>query len=234
MIQINLLPDVKVEYLKSRRMRRLVMGGSFIAIIASFAVVGFIASYAYGVQKAQLASANSSIQKSTAEIKKIENLDKILTIQNQLKTLDSVHAAKPAMTRLFTFLPQLTPTDVQIGDLNVVFETSTMELKGTAKNVESVNKFVDTIKFTTFTVDNDPSTSKKAFSSVVLSKIGVSNKGAEYTIDLSFDPKIFDITVKSIELTVPKITTTRSQLTVPDALFKVELPIISTTPGVTQ
>ena len=234
MIQINLLPDVKVEYLKSKRMRRLVMGGSLIAIIASFGIVAFIGSYAYGVQKAQLASLNSSIAKSTAEIKKIDNLDKILTIQNQLKTLDEAHSGKPAMTRLFTFLPQLTPTDVQISDLGVTYETSAMTIKGTAKNVESVNKFVDTLKFTTFTVDNDPNSSKKAFNSVVLSKIGVSPKGVDYSLDLNFDPKLFDITVTSVELTVPKITTTRSDLTVPNALFKVELPTAGQSTGAAQ
>lgn len=229
MIQINLLPDVKVEYLKSRRMRRLVMTGSFLAIIVSLGILAFISSYVFGVQKALLANLDKKIATSTTAIKKIDSLDKILTIQNQLQTLDTVHEQKPAMTRLFTYLPQITPTDVQVSDLSIKFEGSTISLRGNANSVGAVNKFVDTLKFTTFTTGGDPATSKNAFSNVVLTKIGVTSKGAEYGVDFAYDPAIFAISTDNVVLVVPKITTTRSQLNVPDPLFKVEQPAAGAT-----
>lgn len=227
MLQLNLLPDVKVEYLKSRRMRGLVMSISLLLIVGSVIAVLLVGSYAYGVQKKQLSDLNKSIQDNVAQLNGIDNLDQILTVQNQLTTLDSLHSAKPAMSRLYVFLPQITPTDVQVSNLDVDFSTSTMHIQGTARTVEAVNQYVDTIKFTTFTTQEDTENAKKAFSSVVLTKIGVTAKGADYTIDFSFDPQIFDINTQGVTLTVPKITTTRSQLTVPDALFKVELPVVA-------
>lgn len=226
MIQINLLPDVKIEYLKSRKMRAMIMSISVLVIIVSLGIVLLVGAYAYGVQKKQLSDLDNSIKKNVAQLNKIEDLDKILTVQNQLTTLDKVHSEKPAITRLATFLPQITPQDVQISALSVDYGNSTMEIKGTANSAEAVNKYVDTIKFTTFTVNNDPSTEKKAFSSVVLSKVSISASKVDYTIDFNFDPQIFDITLESVNLTVPKITSTRSDLTIPNPLFKVELPIV--------
>ena len=227
MIQINLLPDVKIEYLKSRKMRGLVMSIGILVIVASITVVAFTAAYAYGVQKKQLADLDKSIKQNVASLNKIQDLNKILTVQNQLTSLDAIHSRKPAMTRLFTFLPQITPQNIQISALSVDYANNTMQIKGSGSSVEAVNKYVDTIKFTTFTTNNDPATSKKAFSSVVLSKISISTSRVDYTIDFNFDPQIFDITLQSVELTVPKITSTRSDLTVPNSLFKVELPTVT-------
>lgn len=219
MIQLNLLPDVKNRYIKAQRTKRLVLISSIAISGAALGVVILLASVVYGAQKIQLSHYASEIKKNSAELNKIEGLDKILTIQNQLNQLDSLHSKKPVTSRLFSFLPQITPNEVQIATLSLNYANSSVQLSGTAKSVEAINKFVDTLKFTKYTVDNGTD-QKPAFSSVVLSSFSTSDKGASYSLTMSFDPNIFSSSYKTVTLVVPKITSTRSQTEAPTALFK--------------
>jgi hypothetical protein len=82
----------------------------------------------------------------------------------------------------------------------------------------AVNKFVDTIKFTTYTIDGQ-TTSKKVFSSTVLSGFAKTTKNSTYSVSTIFDPLIFDANTK-LSLTVPKVISTRSETEKPDALFQ--------------
>ena len=99
-----------------------------------------------------------------------------------------------------------------------------MKITGTADSLQSVNKFVDTLKFTTYSVvpadgtTPEPSTTKP-FSAVVLSDFTRTDKEVTYTITLSFDPVIFN-SANNIKLSVPKIISTRSETEKPTDLFK--------------
>lgn len=84
MIQINLLPSIKAEYVKAQRTKRTVITISIIAVAVSLGVVGLLASVAYGTQQLQLNNLKNDIAKSEQNIKDVKDLDKILTIQNQL------------------------------------------------------------------------------------------------------------------------------------------------------
>lgn len=219
MIQLNLLPDVKTKYIKAERSKRTVILVAVIISGVSIGIVLLLASVAYGAQKIQLNSLDSDIKANSATLKKIDNLDKILTIQNQLGALTALHEGKPVVTRLFTFLPQITPVDVKIADYKIDFVDNTMTFTGSAKDLGTVNKFVDTLKFTKYTVD-DQTDQKNAFSAVVLSSFARSDKEASYTINLKFDPVLFSSKYKTVTLIVPQITSTRSTTESPGALFK--------------
>jgi hypothetical protein len=84
-----------------------------------------------------------------------------------------------------------------------------MTITGQAVALDQVNVYADTIKETTFTKASD-STGSPAFSSVVLSSFGRNDKGATYTLTLSFDPAIFSNADK-VTLTVPNIVTSPQQ-----------------------
>ena len=219
MIQLNLLPDVKSKYIKAQRTKRLVLVSSIAISGVSLGIVVLLASVVYGAQKIQLSHYDSEIKKNNTALQNIDGLNKILTIQNQLSAIDSLHSKKPVASRLFTFLPQITPTEVSVSNISVKFEDSTMQISGTAKSIEAVNKFVDTLKFTKFTTDSSQD-QKAAFSSVVLTSFSVGDKETSYTINLKFDPAIFDSQYKTVTLVVPKITSTRSETEAPNALFK--------------
>lgn len=221
MIQFNLLPDVKQEYVKARRTKRQVVT---LAVVSAGAALGLFVVMFLGVnvwQKHVISDNRKKIQSSIDQLKQTPDLDKILTIQNQLNSLNSLHDQKPVTSRLFTYLPQVTPNNLTISDFNVDFEKSTISFTGDADNIGTVNKFVDTLKFTNYKIDDGES--KPAFSQVVLGSFGLSagnDKGKQttYQITLKSDPVIFDST-KNVSLVVPKQITTRSETEKPNNLF---------------
>jgi hypothetical protein len=219
MVQLNLLPDVKAKYVKSQRAKRTVILSSVAISGTALAVVVLMASVVYGAQKLQLSSLDNDIKANTEELQKIEDLDKILTIQNQLNALDGLHADKPVVTRVFAFLPQITPNDVSIATYDLKFEDTTMSFTGTAKDLVAVNKFVDTLKFTKYITDGN-SEQKSAFSEVVLSNFSRNEGDTTYTVTLKFDPELFNGQYKDVSLVVPNITTTRSETERPNSLFQ--------------
>lgn len=218
MIQFNLLPDIKIQYLKAKRQKHLVLFISTVAIIASVAVMALMASYVFGVQKKSINDLTNDIETASDELQSTPDLSKILTVQNQLNVLPSLHNDKPVANRVFGYLNQATPVEASIARMEVNFTESTMSLTGSANSLETVNKFVDTLKFTNYTTSNSKEP-KSAFSNVVLANFGRDSESANYTIELSFDPEIFSELV-SVELSVPNIITTRSEVEQPDVLFE--------------
>src|SRR3546814_2995762 len=64
--------------------------------------------------KYAMSSAETDVKKYTNQINQIPNVSDILTVQNQLKTLVDLHTSEPVVTRLFTYLPEITPTKASI------------------------------------------------------------------------------------------------------------------------
>lgn len=218
MIQFNLLPDVKQQYLKAKRQKHAVIVISMMVAAASLAIFVMMLVTVYLFQPAIIKRLNSSIEENTATLKQTKDLNKILTIQNQLAKLPELHGNKPVVTRLSGYLAQMTPAQISIGELEVDFEEKTMVLKGKAPALQDVNKFVDTMKFTTQSVDGKES-ADKPFTGVVMSEFSRNSEGTTYTINLSYDDAIFD-NGKTVVLTVPKITSTRSETEKPTELFQ--------------
>lgn len=218
MIQFNLLPDVKLEYIKTRRTKHMVSMISMALIIGSLVILVGLFSIVNGIQKKHLSDLNEDIKESTAELKKIPELNKVLTIQNQLNNLTSLHEQSPATSRVFDYLAQLTPEKATISNVKLDFEQQTLTVTGNADALSTVNQYVDTLKFTTYSVKGVEGSSK-AFNSVVLTSFSKDENKVTYQIDFKFDPVIFDNT-KTVTLTTPKIISTRSETEKPTDLFQ--------------
>lgn len=232
MIELNLLPDVKLEYIKAQRMRRLVVSFSIVVAAVSVAAL-LILLFANAVQKKHINDLTKDVDQASSELKNKPGINRVLTVQNQLNSLGTMHAAKPAAPRLFTYLNQTTPNEVTISNFTIDFVGSKVSFTGSSDSLASVNKYVDTLKFTSYTIDGKEQTSTpatnstqvKAFKDIVLSSFGLgqSSNGngttATYNITLVYDPVIFDNT-KDVQLIVPKLTTTRSSVDNPADLFK--------------
>jgi Tfp pilus assembly protein PilN len=201
MIQFNLLPDVKLEYVKTQRTKRFLTLLSFAVSAASIAVLLISVVTVDVVQKKSLDDENNDITRYTAQLKSAPNLNQILTVQNQLSTLTSLHEQKPVTSRLFTFISQVTPAQASLNQLNIDFTANTLTIGGTAPSLDVVSTYTDTLKATTYKVSGAGST--HAFSDVVLSSFGRDQEGATFTITCSFDPTIFN-TDDNIKLTVPQ------------------------------
>jgi Tfp pilus assembly protein PilN len=216
MIQFNLLPDVKRDYIKAQRTKRMVIGISVLVTAAALALLVLLSMTVFVFQKQHMNHLSTDIAKYGKDLQSTSDLNKILTVQGQLRELPSLHEQKPEVNRLIPFVKQLTPAAASISSLNIDFAAHTMTITGSADSLQTVNQFVDTLKFTTY---NQAGATPKAFSSVVLSTFGRADKGASYTINLGFAQDIFDNT-KSVDLTVPNIITTRSEIDKPGVLFE--------------
>jgi hypothetical protein len=219
MIQFNLLPSVKMEYIKAQRDRRLALALSVVITVAAIALLLLLLSIE-AVQKHNLSNVRTDISNESTQLQKEPQINKILTVQNQLGSLTSLHDAKPAVSRLFnSYLNEITPSTVSISDLTVNFVANTVSITGGSASIDAVNQYVDVLKYTNYTV-NTNTTQKSAFSNVVLSSFDENDEATDnsppvtYTITFSYNPDIFQVT-NNVSLVVPNIVTTRSELDQP-------------------
>jgi len=214
MIQFNLLPDVKVQFIKARKAKRMVMVISGLVVTVSFGLLAIMFSVT-AFQDHHIESLNSDIKSYENKLTGTSDLAKILTIQNQLNSLPDIYAKRPVTSRLFGYIQATTPTQVSINHLSLDFVENKLTVQGTTDTLATVNRYVDTLKFTTYTVKDDKE-STKAFNNVVLSAFSRDEKTATYTVTFEFETDIFDIS-KEVTLNVPKTITTRSETELPSS-----------------
>lgn len=218
MITLNLLPDIKKDYLKAKRTKRMFMTIAFFMSTGAIASVVLMSMYVFGVQNLLITSDQHSIDDSIKTLTSVEDLDKIVSVQNQLRALPGLHEDKPAATKLFGYLATITPNSVSLNSINIKFEDNVIEAKGIGEDFKAVNTFVDTLKNANYTYKDGPE-SQLAFSNVVLDTIGVNKDESSFKVLFEFEPDIFDNNLEGLKLTVPNITSTRSETEKPKSLF---------------
>lgn len=157
MVQLNLLPDVKMQYINARRRKRLILGASFIASAVFLILFILLFVYVRFAQHKYMNDLSKDIASKTSELQSKEDINKILTVQNQLNSLPGLHDQKKISSRLFDYLQQLTPSDATISAVNMDFLENKAVIEGNAKEISVINKFTDTLKFTGFIVHEEGS-----------------------------------------------------------------------------
>lgn len=154
MIEINLIPNVKLEYLKANKQRRMVISISIITAIASVAIVVLLGFYAFGVQSIAGVLADNSIKSENEKLMNVEDLSKTLTIQKQLDGLSSQHDAKTVSSRLLDIISTTVPTGknaITIDKITLNTSEKLIEIEGQAPNgYEALEVFKKTIAQTKF------------------------------------------------------------------------------------
>lgn len=214
--QFNLLPDFKLESLRTSRTRNFVITISFAVAAISLFILLVLAGMVELVQKKQMSDAQKDLNTANSQLGSVSDLNKIVTVQNQLYALSGLHQNKHISSRIFNYLAQLTPTNASIRRLDLDLLQNTMTINGSADSQKTVNTFIDTLKFTTYKVgDND--SPHQAFSSVVETDFSINTGGnVSYALNMQFDPKLFANNLtdsqgrrQTPKLTVPSLTTTR-------------------------
>lgn len=111
MIEINLIPDVKRELLQAQRARNVVISASIVTSIVAASVVAVLAVYIFGVQLARGVILDNQIKDKYASLTKVDDLSKILTIQNQLTGISTLNDSKNMTSRTFSVMSAITPRD---------------------------------------------------------------------------------------------------------------------------
>ena len=194
MIQFNLLPDVKMEYVKAKRTKRMIMSGSIFLSVGSLIIVAILFSVVQIAQKKHISDLSADIKAQTVNIKSTENLNQLLTVQNQLNLLPGLHKDKPETSRLFDYVTFVSPANSKLLSLSFDVTTNLIIMQGTADNIATVNKLVDNIKATTYYIDGDQNASKVPSFSQVSTQLSGDNEKATFRVQMTFDKVIFDNT----------------------------------------
>ena len=136
MIEINLLPNVKRELLKTRAMRNRVISISFLVGGASIAAVVVLALI-LGSQIAAEAVQSGVIKDRNDKLMAVEDLNKVVTIQHQLTKINEQHSRKKINSRIFdvvTAVNPVAPNNVSFSDIKVNPGSKTITLEGSAVN----------------------------------------------------------------------------------------------------
>src|SRR3982751_7077562 len=98
-VQFNLLPDSKLEFNRTQHTKRLVFTIAVISSAASLAILLVMAGLVYGVQKKLISDAATRVDKANTNLQKLD-ISKIITVQNQLQVLPSLHQKKHITSRI--------------------------------------------------------------------------------------------------------------------------------------
>lgn len=241
MIEINLIPDVKQELIKARMVRSAVVSGAIVTTIIAAAVVVILAIYVFGVQTVRNAVADDAIKKGSTQLASVEDLSKILTIQNQLTKLSSLNDNKKIDSRVFELLQAIippAPNNVQISSLMIDAAANTVTFDGQTPTYPSLETFKKTIAAANVRFKD---TDNKQTDVVLASNLSISNvsygedatgaKVLRFTVGFTYASELFSPTV-----TAPTIVlinggnVTDSYLGIPKSIFTNR----ATDTGVTQ
>ncbi len=230
MIEINLIPDVKQELIRAQRMRNLTITLSiFSGIVAGGVVV--VLFLLLGAQTLHETISRDNVKKNFEELSSIENIDNVLTIQNQLSKIAAINETKTMDSRLFDVLNAINPSapnDVKISNVRLNPSENTLIIEGSASNgysaTETFQKTILNTKLETGSGDAAETTPLTDEVVITETKYGESSDGTKvlrFIISFVYPDGLFDNTVKSLRIVTPdnRVDVTDSRTRVPESLF---------------
>lgn len=231
MIEINLIPDVKQELIKARRIRATVISGAIVTTIVSIGIVAALAAYVFGVQTVRHALLDDSITKKGAELASVEDLSKMLTIQNQLTKINALHDAKKIDSRVFDVLAAIippSPDNIQVSNLVIDADKGTVTIEGQAENgYRALEKFKKTVglahvRYTDKDAaqQNVPLAGEITTSDVSLGEDATGKQVLRFTMNFVYATELFDATIKNPSIVlIDGGNVTDSYLGIPKSIF---------------
>lgn len=229
MIEINLVPDVKQELIKAERVRSVVISTSILAGIIALGIVGVLAAYVFGVQSVRGAFDDDAIKKGGVQLASVEDLSKVLTIQNQLSKISELNSQKKIDSRIFEVLLAVippAPNDIQVSSLLIDAANSRISLEGQTPTYDTLEVFKKTIDgaVITYKLDGEDQQTKLASEiSTTDVSFGEDSTGAKvlrFTLSFVYPEELFSPKVPAV---VVKLTNqgnvTDSYLGLPKSIF---------------
>lgn len=227
MIEINLLPEVKLQYVRAQKARRRVISFVSIGGIAAVGLVALFAVYVYAVQPVRGLVIDNGIKDANSKLTSVKDLNNYLTIQQQLKDLPELHAGKPIYSRIISYLPILNPSapnNIHVTQLAIdtSVEANALTIQAYASTYTAATVFESTLKSTQFSYTADGQTQTVSlFSDVKLSNTSLGqdsngNKIVAFTVMLKIDENAFAFASTNASISVPNKNATGSAQSVPE------------------
>lgn len=231
MIQINLLPDIKQEFVRAKRLRDTVIS---ISVLVGFGSIGLVVIMLVllGVQMGREAIVDGNIQTEYAKLQEVEDLNELVTLREQLNNIGDQHANKTVTSRLFRVLEAVNPVDsksnVQFSSIQLAPGDNTLSVEGSTANgyraVEAMAKTAMSAKLVYESGDGDLVT--EALSSAVeVSETSLrEDAGAaivSFRVTITVNPMLFSnqLLLRTIVSTDKEIDVTDSRIGIPESMF---------------
>ena len=242
MIQINLLPDIKLQYQKARRTQAKVVSGAIMTCIVAVGAVVLAVMWVYGIQGLQKSQLTKSIDKKYSELSSIKDIDKYVTVQSQLANISGLHSEKVMMSRIFEVMSKLNPkapNNVRVSTLTVDTTATTITIDGQADSFTGLETFRDTLKNASLSyaatgqgTEKKTATTESLFtpdSVMILTQgVGKTTEGkvlVSFKISVQYNPNVFARDTTDIAIIVPNKETTQSKEDAPSVFSKAEATI---------
>ncbi len=229
MIQINLVPDVKQEYIRAKILRNSVIS---VSILIGIGVVGLavVLGVVLGGQLVAESIQDNSIKTESAKLMSVKDLDKTVTIQQQLDKIDEQQNSKLITSRLFDTIlainPQA-PNDIKVISLKVNPEEKKITLEGSAANgYIALETFKKTL--TNTYIQSGSEGEKIALAQDIVAGDTGFGENAEgqrvlrFSFTFSYPDELFLVSDKPLTVITPtgRTDVTDSKLGVPESLFE--------------
>jgi hypothetical protein len=230
MIEINLIPDVKQEFIRAQKVRATAITLSILVGIVAGGVVVLLAVF-LGGQAITETVLRENIRKDFATFSEIDNINNVLTIQNQLSQISTIHQKKSIDSRLFDVLAAINPAapnDIKISNVQLDPSADSLTIEGSAASgYPATETFRKTILNTKLeSGEGDALTTTALTDEVVMGETSYGEgldggKVLRFSLSFKFPKGLFDYTLKSIKIITPtsKTDVTDSRTRVPDSLF---------------
>lgn len=230
MIEINLIPDVKREFIHAQKMRNVAITVAVLVGAAAAAIV-VILGLLLGAQALHESLARGQVKDQFKQLQSIDNIDNVLTIQNQLSKISSINDKKTIDSRLFDVLGAISPAapnDIKISNVQLNPTDKIMTIEGLAPNgFAATETFRKTILNTKLESTLDGQVTTVPLSEAVT--LGETSYGEEtdgskvlrFTLSFTYPDGLFDNSLKQLRIITPTsaIDVTDSRTRVPESLF---------------
>lgn len=231
MIEINLVPDVKQELIRANRVRASVISLSIIVALSAAGAVIVLSLYVFGAQALRSGLLDGSISDQYKKLQNVKDLDKALTVQQQVKSVADVYAATSVDSRLFDVLTTVVPAGTSITSFTLDTTAKTVTIEGQTagyNNLDVLKKTILATKFVYQSKGDEATTPSKSVPLATQVDDGDRNLGQDengnqvlrFSISFAYPDELFSRNSISGQIVAPSVTNaTDSKLDIPASLF---------------
>ncbi len=175
-IEINLLPDVRLNRLKEQHMRKLASTAMILvaSVCGGLLLLGWVITQG---ENLRIQSLTHDIVNKQKQISSTPHLSDILTTQQGLTSLAELYQHRVYLSTFFGILQKISPKDVSISSLTLA-EGNVITISGKAKDYLTASRLARAMEVSGVSIDRDNSPSaQNEFTGVELSGLTSSQAG---------------------------------------------------------
>ena len=215
MISLNLLPDVKKEYLKTQRLKH--------TIIALSVAVAVLAAIFLAITGSILLAQTANKNGIRADIKKnydiivsekdgdTARINRLLTIQEDIDSINSISSDSPVISRVFDFLKQVNASEPNNAEIDRIVITASGKnvsatINGVVSSFAALDTYKESLKTAKFVSAENPSQEEAELLfddvKVISSSFSSQRNRVSFRVTLEFNSEAFSLTTRKDGKTV--------------------------------